>query len=102
MLIAPDKPLVEHIRPLPSERLEGDLIQPGHPLFGVIWINKERMSGEPCFYASRVPVSSVFYYLARGHTIDEFLSSFEGISKEQVEAVLRLAGEGLLDVLPKP
>lgn len=49
MVAIADKPLVSHIKPLPAERLEGDSIQPGHPLFGLIWINRERVSGTPCF-----------------------------------------------------
>jgi hypothetical protein len=32
-------------KPLSAESLIGDLIQPGHPLFGIIWINPERLSG---------------------------------------------------------
>jgi len=100
MVAVADKPLVKHIRPLPPERLLGDLIQPGHPLFGVIWINRQRVSGEPCFYASRVPIRALFDYLASGEPLEVFVSDFEGVSREQAEAVLRLAAEGLLDSLP--
>ncbi len=28
-------------KPLTAESLEGDLIQPAHPFFGMIWINRE-------------------------------------------------------------
>jgi len=49
--------------PLTPEDLEGDLIQPGHPLFGIIWVNPERLSGAPCFAGTRVPIKVLFDYL---------------------------------------
>ena len=102
MVALGEKPLVKNIEPLPADLLAGDLIQPGHPLFGLIWINRARVSGEPCFYASRVPVKTLFDCFAAGQTIDEFLDDFEGVTREQAEAVLELAARGLLDRLPKP
>lgn len=89
-------------RPLTPEDLEGDLIQPGHPLFGIIWINRERMSGAPCFSGTRVPIKSLFDYLEGGEPLDEFLDAFEGVTREQAQAVIALAARGLLDQLPKP
>src|ERR1051326_2464020 len=62
--------------PLTSEDLRGDLIQPGHPLFGIIWINRERMSGAPCFAGTRVPIKNLFDYLEGGEPLDEFLDGF--------------------------
>lgn len=97
-----EKSLVKDIKLLPAERLAGDLIQPGHPLFGLIWINRERVSGEPCFYASRVPIRTLFNCFAAGQTMEEFLDDFEGVTREQAEAVLELAVGNLLNDLPKP
>jgi uncharacterized protein (DUF433 family) len=99
--ITKDEPLVKEIRPLAPEHLEGDLIQPGHPLFGVVWINRARVSGTPCFYASRVPITTIFHCLETGETLEEFLDGFEGVTREQAVAVLRLAREGLLELLPQ-
>lgn len=93
---------LKHIRPLPPDALEGDLIQPGHPLFGIIWINRARVSGAPCFYASRVPIQTLFNCFKANETLDDFLDGFEGVTREQAEAVLQLAQEGLLADLPKP
>ena len=87
-------------RPLTAEDLEGDLIQPGHPLFGIIWINRERMSGAPCFAGTRVPVKALFDYVEGGEPLLEFLDDFEGVTREQAEAVLSLAEEGFLERLP--
>lgn len=95
------EPLVTDIRPIDPEYLVGDLIQPGHPLFGVIWINRARVSGEPCFYASRVPITTLFHVLEGGGDLEEFLDGFEGVTREQALAVLKLAREGLLQHLPE-
>lgn len=79
--------------------LEGDKIQPGHPLFGLIWINPQRVSGAPCFYGTRVPVKNLFDSMAAGETVDQFLEGFEGVTREQALAVLELAGDDLLNDL---
>jgi len=86
----------EHIRPLPEEHLVGDKIQPGHPLFGLVWINRERVSGTPCFYASRVPIKTLFDVLGGGETLEVFLDDFEGVTREQALAIIELAGSDLL------
>ena len=93
--------LLRHITPIEPEHLVGDLIQPDHPWFGAIWMNPERMGGEPCFYASRVSVKTLFDYLEAGHTLGEFLDDFEGVTREQATAVLEFARMGLLHELPK-
>ena len=79
----------QHIRPLTAEDLEGDLIQPGHPLFGIVWINKQRMSGTPCFSGPRVPIKTLFDYVEGGEPLEEFLEDFEGVTREQAEADAR-------------
>jgi uncharacterized protein (DUF433 family) len=86
-------------KPLSAEALSGDRIQPGHPLFGIIWINPDRMSGAPCFTGTRVPIKNLFDYLEGGESLDEFLDGFPGVSREQAVAVIELAASGLLDKL---
>jgi uncharacterized protein (DUF433 family) len=102
MVTLADPSPINSVEPVGSEDLVGDLIQPGDPLFGVIWINRERVSGAPCFYASRVPIKTLFDCFAAGQTLDEFLDDFEGVTREQALAALDLAASGLLDRLPKP
>jgi uncharacterized protein (DUF433 family) len=97
-----DRPVIKNVKPVAPEHLAGDLIQSGHPLFGLLWINPERMSGAPCFYATRVPIKTLFDSLAAGQTLEEFLDDFDGVSREQAEALLELAGSHLLEDLPKP
>ena len=84
--------LAQNVRPIESDRLVGDKIQPGHPLLGLIWINPNRVSGAPCFYGTRVPIKILFDSLSAGETLDDFLDGFEGVSREQVIAVIKLAG----------
>lgn len=99
MLTQSPIPKLQHIRQLDPELLEGDKIQPGHPLFGLIWINRARVSGTPCFYATRVPIKNLFDSFAAGETLEEFLDGFEGVTREQALAVLELAGTDLLNDL---
>lgn len=76
-------------RPLTAEDLAGDSIQPGHPLFGVVWVNRERMSGIPCFAGTRVPVRSLFDHVEAGDVLETFLDDFPGVTRKQAIAVLR-------------
>ena len=99
MLANQTRPPIQQLKPVAPEELAGDAIQPGHPLFGIVWINRERVSGTPCFFGTRVPIKTLFDCLALGDTIDDFLDGFEGVDREQAEAALGLAGEGLLDEL---
>ena len=97
-----ERTLIKKVTPVAPENLVGDLIQSGHPLFGLVWINRERVSGAPCFYGTRVPIKTLFDSLAAGQTVEEFLEDFEGVSREQAEVLLEMAGTHLLDDLPKP
>jgi uncharacterized protein (DUF433 family) len=90
---------LRHVKPLSPDLLDGDKIQPGHALFGLVWINPKRVSGTPCFYATRVPVKTLFDYLAAGETLEQFLDDFEGVEREQATAVLDLASRDLLSDL---
>ena len=82
-------------KPLTPKSLEGDLIQPGHALFGLIWINPERVSGAPCFARTRVPIKNLFDYLESDYTLDQFLQDFDGQTHEQAVAVLEFALAGV-------
>jgi uncharacterized protein (DUF433 family) len=90
---------LQQIRPVAPDLLKGDKIQPGHPLFGAIWINPSRVSGAPCFYGTRVPIQNLFDSLAAGETLNDFLDGFEGVSREQAVMVLDLARQDLLSDL---
>jgi uncharacterized protein (DUF433 family) len=68
---------------------------------GVIWIDPERVSGEPCFINTRVPIQNLFDYLETGHTLDDFLEGFPPITKEQAVKVLELARMNLFGSILK-
>ena len=53
----------------------------------------EKHSGDLIFTHTRVPVEALFENLSAGDTIEDFLESFAGVERWQVEAVLRHAAE---------
>ena len=63
------------------------------------WIERDpaRLGGEPVFRGTRVPVKSLFDHLAAGDALETFLDDFEGVTREQAQAVLELAGIHLLE-----
>jgi uncharacterized protein (DUF433 family) len=101
MLSTSRRPSLQHIEPIDPKLLEGDKVQPGHPLFGLVWINPKRLSGTPCFYGTRVPLKNLFDSLAAGETLEDFLDGFPGVTREQALAVVDLAGEDLLNDLER-
>jgi uncharacterized protein (DUF433 family) len=84
---------------LTAEELDGDLVQPGHPLFGIVWINSKRMSGTPCFSGTRVPIQSLFDHLEGGDNLEVFLQDFPGVSREQAITVLEMSRSRFFDAL---
>ncbi len=50
-----------------------------------------RVSGAWVFRGTRMPVSAIFENLEDGLTIDEIVQMFDGITREQVNAVLDFA-----------
>lgn len=58
-----------------------------------ISIDKEVLSGQVVFKGTRVPVESLFWHLEKGISVEEFLEDFDTVSKEQVIAVLEIAGK---------
>jgi uncharacterized protein (DUF433 family) len=56
-------------------------------------INPEVMSGTPCFTGTRVPVKTLFDYLAKNHPLEEFLADYPTVAREQALAVISLASD---------
>ncbi len=54
-----------------------------------------RVSGAWVFRGTRMPVSAIFENLEDGLTIDEIVQMFDGITREQVKAVLDFAVHSL-------
>ncbi len=59
----------------------------------VININPSILGGTPVFMGTRVPIETLFDHLESGISIKEFLNDFPSVSKEQVVAVLEIAGK---------
>jgi uncharacterized protein (DUF433 family) len=47
------------------------------------------LGGKPVFRGTRLPVQSLFDYLADGLSLDYFLETFPSVTREQAAAVLR-------------
>jgi uncharacterized protein (DUF433 family) len=62
----------------------------------VVHSDPEIMSGIPVFVGTRVPVRTLFDYLAGGDSLDVFLDGFPTVSRGQAVAALQLAKEMLL------
>jgi len=54
-----------------------------------------KVSGAWVFRGTRIPVSAVFENLEDGLTIDEITRMFDGLTREQVKAVLEFAAHSL-------
>ena len=63
----------------------------------VVHADPEIMGGTPVFIRTRVPFRALIDYLEGGHSLDEFLSSFPTVRREQAVAALEEAGEALLE-----
>ena len=69
----------------------------------LITINPDICHGKPCIRGLRYPVESVLEWLASGMTVDDILSDYEDLNREDILAVLsyaaRLAHANRIDQL---
>jgi uncharacterized protein (DUF433 family) len=56
---------------------------------GLVVSNPGILGGKPVFRGTRLPVQTLFDYLADGLSLEYFLETFEGVTREQAQAVLR-------------
>ena len=56
-----------------------------------------KVSGAWLFRGTRVPIKALFDNLEDGARVDGFLEWFPGVSRQQVEAVLKFAGRSLVE-----
>ena len=57
----------------------------------IVTSSPDILSGTPVFAGTRVPVQALIDYLEGGETIDDFLTGFPTVSREQVLAFLEEA-----------
>ena len=60
---------------------------------GLVVSNPGIPGGTPVFRGTRLPVQTLFDYLADGLSLDYFLETFEGATREQATSVLRYGWE---------
>ena len=61
----------------------------------VVHRDPEILGGTPVFVGTRVPIKNLFDYLQAGDSLDDFLTSFPSVTREQAVAALELAREVL-------
>jgi len=66
----------------------------------LIEVDVEKMSGTPCFTGTRVPVAHLFDYLEAGDSLDEFLTDFPTVTREQVLGVLGIRTQDWIGSVP--
>ena len=49
----------------------------------LVWIDPERLSGEPCFKGTRVPVQALIDHIEGNSTLEDFLKGFPSVSRQQ-------------------
>ena len=65
----------------------------------LVTISPDILGGTPVFYNTRVPVKNLFDYLKGGDGLEDFLTDFPSVSREQVVKILSLA-ESMLTINP--
>jgi len=59
----------------------------------IITISPEKRSGKPCIRNLRITVYDILEYLASGMTIEQILSDFPELTKEDIFACLSFAAD---------
>ena len=62
----------------------------------LVWIDPDRMSGEPCFKGTRVPVQALIDHIEGNSTLEDFLEGFPSVTREQAVQFIELAKDNLL------
>jgi uncharacterized protein (DUF433 family) len=62
----------------------------------LITIDPDILGGVPVFKGTRVPVKSLFEYLEKDYTLEEFVECFPAVSKEMARKLLERSEAALL------
>jgi uncharacterized protein (DUF433 family) len=62
----------------------------------IVWIDPERLSGEPCFKGTRVPVQALIDHIEGNSRLEDFLAGFPSVSREQAIQFIEMARDNLL------
>jgi uncharacterized protein (DUF433 family) len=61
----------------------------------LITVDPDILGGQPVFNGTRVPIETLFDHLESGISLEDFLSDFPSVKKEQAIAVLEIANKFL-------
>jgi uncharacterized protein (DUF433 family) len=56
-----------------------------------VTVDPEIMHGTPVFKGTRVPLETLFDYLATGESLNDFLEGFPSVKREQAEMAIEYA-----------
>ncbi|MGH9755963.1 MAG: DUF433 domain-containing protein [Blastocatellia bacterium] len=56
-----------------------------------VTVDPEIMHGTPVFKGTRVPIDTLFDYLATGDSLEEFLEDFPSVNREYAEMAIEYA-----------
>lgn len=62
----------------------------------IVWIDPERLSGEPCFKGTRVPVQALIDHIEGNSTLEDFLAGFPSVTRDQAIQFIEMAKDNLL------
>jgi uncharacterized protein (DUF433 family) len=62
----------------------------------LITVNPNILGGVPVFKDTRVPVRTLFEYLERGYSLEEFLECFPSVTKDMACRILERSEAALL------
>ena len=81
----------------PQQRWRRKIIEEVHMPSSLVVVHSdpEILGGTPVFVGTRVPFRNLIDYLARNHSLDEFLDAFPTVSREQAVAALEAAHEAV-------
>ena len=65
-------------------------------LHEIVWVDPDRLSGEPCFKGTRVPIQALIDHFEDNGTLDEFLQGFPSVTRERAIQFIELAKDNLL------
>jgi len=63
----------------------------------VVVVDPEVLSGAPVFRGTRVPIASLFEYLAAGESLESFLDGFPGVTRAMALAAIAEASHALTE-----
>jgi uncharacterized protein (DUF433 family) len=62
----------------------------------IVWVDPDRMGGEPCFKGTRVPIQALIDHIEGNSTLEDFLDGFPSVTREQAIRFIELAKDNLL------